>query len=340
MKFINKKIVLILILTSFVFPLTAENNGRERIICWGGGYSLVLDMLYMFPEAENSLIAMGRNSQAGGYFQELLDADFEKKAVLDMQLQPETAATYNPTHIILKNYMRRAAGSLEKLGIPVMFIDMESPEQYDNDLDRIGKLFKNEERASELKHYFNSEREEVTELTERLPESEKPRVLFMYYSTKGGSAALQVPPSGWIQTRMIEWAGGIPVWKNAVSGNSWQVVSFEQIGAWNPDIIFLVTYHTDVEPVRDQLKNDRLWSMLKAVKNNELYAFPGDYLSWDQPDPRWILGLNWLGTRLHPEVFSGERMDQKLYDFFSTAYGFSRTQVDKNIIPRITGDYR
>ncbi len=338
-RFFRKALFIVVLV--LVFILNAEASEEDiSLLCWGRGNSLVLDLIYMFPEAEQAVIAMGNSNQTGGSFQKLLDKNYSAKAVLDMELQPETVAAYNPTHILLKSYMRKAAANVEKLGIPVLFIDMESPEQYDADLTRMGELFDNKKRADELKNFFRTERLEVIDIVDQITEKERRKVLFLYYSLKGGSASLKVPPSDWLQTRMIEWAGGKPVWSDTVNGKSWQTVSFEQIAAWNPDTVFLVSYHGDVEAARDRLLSDPLWKMIDAGKSGRIYAFPGDFLSWDQPTPRWVLGLNWIGTKLHPEIFSLKRLDKKIYEFYETAYGFNRDDVEQEIIPRIRGDYR
>ena len=338
----SKKIAIfsLFLLAAAFFSFAEDDGNTTRLLCWGKGHSLVMDMIYMFPEAEEAVTAMGSSKQTGGSFQQLLDQDYSEKAVLEMELQPETVASYAPTHIVLKSYMRKAAASIEGLGIPVLFIDMESPEQYDTDLGRLGELFGNSDRAEELRAYFRDERLDVTGISDQIADSDRPDVLFLYYSLKGGSAALKVPPSDWLQTRMIEWAGGKPVWKDAVTGKGWQTISFEQIAVWNPDTIFLVSYHGDAEAARDRLTSDPMWRALDAGRAGRIFTFPGDFLSWDQPTPRWIMGLNWIGTKLHPALFSTQRLDDKLYGFYDTAYGFSRSDVEEKIIPKIRGDYR
>lgn len=339
----TKKLCAVLLMISIAALSGAAAEGENlnyRIICWGRGNSLVLDALYLFPEAAESVIAMGEGVQAGGSFQEILDPDFAEKAVLAMELQPETVASYNPTHVILKGYMRQAAKNIENLGIPVIYIDMESPEQYDHDLTVMGELFHNKARADELKTFFKEERLYIEKRTATVSLSDKPKVLFLYYTMKGGSRSLMVPPSDWLQSRMVQWAGGDPVWLDAVIGSSWQIVSFEQIAAWNPDQIFLVSYHTGIETVKIQLENDPLWQMLNAVQNDSLYAFPGDFLSWDQPDPRWLMGLYWMAEKLHPDLFPADLLEEEVYKFYKTAYGFDRNEVDLLIMPKITGDYR
>lgn len=330
------KKLLIISLFLFTLPFAVSATDTPRIVCWGKGSSLVLDTLYMFPEAQEYIVAMGN----GGGFQQLLDKNYSEKAVLEMEIQAETAAAFNPTHIILKSYNEKAAASLKELGIPTILIGMESPEQYDTDLGLIGEMFGNKSRAEELKAYFKDERQEVINITEPIATKDKPTVLFLYYSMKGGNGSIMVPPGDWLQTRMVEWAGGEPVWEETVLGDSWQVISFEQIALWNPDIVFLVSYHGDAEAAKKEYLSNPLWQMLNVVKNDKIYTVPCDFLSWDQPTPRWVMGLNWMGTKLHPELFTSERLDQKLYQFYNTAYGLSEADVDENIFTVIKGDYR
>ena len=46
----------------------------------------------------------------------------------------------------------------------------------------------------------------------------------------------------------------------------WQQIGFEQIAAWNPDVILLVSYHTPVDEVKASLLSDPKWRELEAVK--------------------------------------------------------------------------
>ena len=94
-----------------------------------------------------------------------------------------------------------------------------------------------------------------------------------------------------------------PVWKDAQLGNGWTKVGLEQIAAWDPDQIYTIAYFNNPNDVVEKLKADLQLQKVNAVKHGRLYAFPGDYYSWDQPDTRWILGLNWLASKMHPEPF-------------------------------------
>ena len=98
----------------------------------------------------------------------------------------------------------------------------------------------------------------------------------------------------------------------------------------------------DLQPreVIDGLKADENWAALQAVRSDELYAFPRDVFGWDQPEPRWILGVQWLATRLHPELF-GEGaphaidMNTVVRSWFEEMYGMDDAAFAAHILPRL-----
>jgi len=349
----NKRIlsVLTLILVPFLGlwasgskepPKTAVDAQEEpvRVVSCGKGFSLVLDAIYLFPEALPSLVAMGKTSQAGGNFIEYLDPHFGEKALFAMDVSAEEIASHRPDWVIIKSYLTSSLGAqLTALSIPVLSVDLETPEQYTRDLTAIGEILGNPGRASDLVSYFDGKREWVSGMTRDLAPEKQPRVLFLSSTVKGGTVSFNVPPADWMQSLLFQWAGAEPVWA-AQRMTGWTEVNFEQIAAWNPEYIFIVSYHTPVMEVKEALLADPRWKELSAVRAGKLLAFPGDYLSWDQPDPRWILGLFWLTNTLHPELLDDARMDAELRNFFSFAWGLTPEAVERDIVPRIVGDYR
>jgi iron complex transport system substrate-binding protein len=170
-----------------------------------------------------------------------------------------------------------------------------------------------------------------------LAEGDKPQVLLVEYSDRGGEAAVQVPARSWMQTMEVQLAGGSPVWLEAAQvSDGWTVTNLEQIALWNPDKIFVVAWYTlDPEEVIASLKNDPQWSKLKAVQNNEVYAFPSDLYGWDTPEPRWILGVTWLASCIYPDRFADLDMTEEIYAFFGELYGMERGDVDVYILPKV-----
>jgi iron complex transport system substrate-binding protein len=99
-----------------------------------------------------------------------------------------------------------------------------------------------------------------------------------------------------------------------------------------------VAYNKNSSDVVKQLEADPQWQALRATRQNKLYAFPADYYSWDQADPRWILGFMWLASKMNPERFSGLDMEKEIKTFYSELYKLDDTTYQKHIKPVLKGD--
>jgi iron complex transport system substrate-binding protein len=159
--------------------------------------------------------------------------------------------------------------------------------------------------------------------------------LIVQYSDKGGETALFVPSSKWLQTTLVELAGGHPVWQEAGKGGGWTIVGFEQIAAWNPDKIFVVYYANDPLSIVESLKESSNWQELDAVISGDIHPFAGDFISWDQPDPRWILGYAWLAKMIHPEATAEIDLLEETTQFYLQVYGLDEKTIATQILPRL-----
>ena len=200
----------------------------------------------------------------------------------------------------------------------------------------LGKVFQNQTRAQQINDYYQ---DQVAEIQAALQEADdKPRVLMLYYNDKNGAVAFNVPPMAWMQTRIVQMAGGEPAWSSVSSSGGWTTVSLEQIAAWDADQIFIISYAKNSADIVTALKSDTQWQALRAVKEGDLSAFPSDLYSWDQADARWILGLTWLAGRLHPGQFPGMDIVQKTEQFYQVLYGLDSHFFEENIRPMFKGD--
>jgi iron complex transport system substrate-binding protein len=310
----------------------------QRIVTAGRAVLMIADVLYAFPGVPDRIVGIGRISQGAGSFPQALDPRFSEKTLFERNVGPEQIVAAAPDLVILKTFMRDSLGRpLEQLGIPVLYVELETPEQYERDIALLGTALGETERAQELVHYFKTNREKIETTTGRIAESEKPSTLLLYYRSSGNDVSFQVPPSSWIQTQIVLSAGGKPVWTKAVTGNGWQTVGLEQIAAWDPEVILLVAYNDNPDEIRDRLIMDPNWEALKAIRSGSFVAFPGDYYSWDQPDTRWILGLQWTAAQLHPDQFPGFTGRKAAQAFFSELYGMDGGTFERIIVPTLTG---
>lgn len=313
----------------------------ERLTLAGKGSFMLIDAAYMFPtEARQKVTAFSGAAQLNTEWLTLLDPTFRQtKIILESQVGPEQIAATRPDAVILRVVEATKLGpGVERLGIPVVYVELETIEKYPNDLRILGQAFANPKRAAELIAFYTEHLGRITQRIQGVRELDRPRVLLLQYSDRGGAVALEVPAINWIQTYMVERAGGIPVWKATAQPGGWTIVNFEQIAAWNPDFVFVIDYNGDSRATAAKLRADPLWASLKATKSQQIYGFPQDFYSWDQPDPRWILGLSWLATKIHPRLFADVDMLSELQAFFRQIYGLDALTVQTKVLPMLKGD--
>ena len=328
-------------ITDAMGRLIAFKTAPKRIVLVGRGVIMLADGVYFFPEASSRLVAIGKTSQWKSDFVPIVDPHFEDKTILETEAGPEQIAPLQPDLVLMKSYMAEKLGkSVEALGIPVVYLDFETPEQYPRDVITLGEIFQNQARAKEVIDFYRQRQDRVEQALAGLDQDEQPRILICYYSDKDGQTAFNVPPVNWMQTRMAEIAGGRPVWKDIELGNGWTKVNFEQIAAWDPDQVFIVGYTNDALEVVAGLKDNPQWQALRAVKNEKMFAFPADVYSWDQPDTRWILGLTWLASTLHPDKFPELDMKQEVEDFYRQLYELDETTIQEKIMPTLEFDFK
>jgi iron complex transport system substrate-binding protein len=282
---------------------------------------------------------MGRVGQGRKNFLLAIDPLYDKKVILPHEVGPEHIAATRPDAVVLKNYLASDLGKiLERVGIKVVYVSFETPRQYERDIKTIGELFQNEKRAEEVSEFFRSRVTKVKNALAGLEVPDRPTVLLLSAFGKDCCSAFNVPSSSWMQTALIEIAGGTPVWKHMKSGSGWTKISFEQIAAWDPEYIFITAYFLNTSDVVESLRQEKKWSRLSAVKNERFCAFPADYLSWDQPDTRWILGLTWCAKKIHPLRFREIDMMEEVKTFYRILYRIDEASLHTEVLPLVQGD--
>ncbi len=307
----------------------------QRIVLTGKALFMIADAAYLFPGAAEKIIGLGDAGQGSGNFIQLIDPNYAAKRTIEKDAGAEAVAALNPDLVILKSYLAESVGApIEALGIPVIYIDFETPEQYSRDLAILGKVFGDEARAAQVAEFYQNKAQQIAQAVKDAP---KPRVLVLYYTEKEGNVAFNVPPLSWIQTQMVEMAGGEPAWADANPAKGWTQVSLEQVAAWDADQIFVISYAKPAAEVVEGLKADSNWQEIRALQENQLHPFAADLYSWDQPDPRWILGLTWMAGKLHPDLFPELDITAETQNFYQTLYGLDKGFFEQNILPTFKG---
>lgn len=232
----------------------------------------------------------------------------------------ETCVAADPDLVILPMKQKDTAGALEELGIPTLLVLPESHAQLLEMFALIGTATNTVEAADALADSYTSHMEEVETLTAGMAEEEKPVVYIC-----GSSSYLTTAPADMYQASLITAAGGINA-GDALEGNAWVEISYEQLLTMDPDIIVTPTNNfatsTPEYTVEDILADPQL-SEVTAVKNGAVYQMPVGFEAWDSPVPSGILGTLWMLKTLHPELYSGDAFVADAQEFYQTFYGFT-----------------
>ncbi len=311
----------------------------KRIAIAGKATLMVQDAIYLFDDAVQNVVALENRNQSVFSFLPVVDPGIAEKDIFEKNVGPEQIAAAQTDLVILKNSMaEKLGGPLEQLGIPVVYLDLETPEVFYQDIAVLGQVFGNTDRADEIIGFYQERVSRVEELVSKVGSDQMPSVLILEYSDQGGEVAFKVPPVSWLQTTMVETAGGSPVWKSLEISGGWTIVNLEQIAAWDPDQIYIIDYSGKAAAVKADLMINPIWSNLRAVQDNKLFAFAFDFYSWDQPDTRWILGVQWLATKIHPDLTAEIDIMEEVYAFYSELYNLEPEVIESKVIPILTGD--
>ena len=154
-------------------------------------------------------------------------------------------------------------------------------------------------------------------LTETLADAQKPSVYLA-----GNSSMLSTAGDAMYQSDMIRLAGGQNV-AAEIKDSYWVEISYEQLLAWNPEVIVLASDATYT--VEDVMADPNLKDCA-AVKSGRVYQMPGKAEAWDSPVPSGILGSVYLAGKLHPELVTESDSASLIDEFYKTFYGFTYSE--------------
>ena len=234
----------------------------------------------------------------------------------------EAVAQLNPDVFFHKATDRETLDALEKIGIPAIGIQIETPEEMVTALDIMGKVCGAEEKAQKLIDYYNAQLDDIKARTDSLTEKEKKTAIVM------GTSIGKVADGSMLQGVMLEQAGAVNVAKDLQATELWPTAGTEQIFKWNPDYIFITGSESALYDADDILK-DKNWSELTAVKNGNVYVMPAKVDSWEFPGVVSVLGIKYMMHVMYPELISEEELINEVDTFYELSYGvrFERSEL-------------
>lgn len=212
----------------------------------------------------------------------------------------ETVLAAKPDLVLMngnaKTDATRSVERFEKLGLPVVFVDLENIDAYPAGIEFFGKLVGHEDKARALAQHGRQTLAEVDHVVAMIPENKRLRV---YYAESADGLATECDQS--FHTDAIKRAGGVIVHHCLLKTHmGMEKVSLEQIIAYNPDVI--ISQETQFAAT---VYGDPRWKGIKAVAERKVWTVPRSPFNWIDrpPSVMRILGVQWLAHKLYPEAY-------------------------------------
>ncbi len=223
----------------------------------------------------------------------------------------EAAIALEPDLVLMPMKLKDHAETLTQLGIAVLVVNPETQEGLEEMLRLIAAACGVEEKAEALLSYYDTQFAAMAALTEG---KAKPNVYLA-----SNSSYLETAPAGMYQSDLITLAGGVNV-AAQLPGDYWTAVSYENILTMNPDVIIIPC---GASYTREDILGDKQLADTNAVKNGAVYQMPQKIEEWDSPIPSGILGVMWLTSVLHEDVYPFATFQADVSDYYEQFYGFT-----------------
>jgi len=246
------------------------------------------------------------------------------------QVNPEALLVLKPDLALAwKNEMSDLAmdaieAPFRKIGIPVVYIKLDTLADWPPAFEFVGKLLGREARGKALAEYIRSAMARVDKAVAGIPANQRVKV---YYAETPDGLATDCHTS--FHTEVIELAGGHNVYRceqKTMYGQ--ERVDMERVLAWNPhvliaqDPLFLKNAETDPR-----------WQRLAAFKSGQVLDVPRKPMNWLDRPPSFMraLGSQWLAAALYPDRFKVD-MRAETRTFYRLFFGVEPTDTELNAL--------
>ncbi len=253
---------------------------KEKIICVSKS---TIGKEKFFPEFKDS------PSAGSGW-----SPDIEKIIELD----PDAVFLY-ATHF--KASCDEVQKRLEDASITVVRLDCFKPENYLEEVNKLGYIFDKEEEAEDFSEFYEGYSNDIKESVEEIPEDKKTRVYF-----EGFGEPYKIGGEGTTLHQIVEVAGGKNIFDD-ISG--YKVIDREEVMVRNPEIIVKQGYArgkygynvddvTWIKDIRDEIAERPELANVSAVKDERVYVMIKELTGG-----KHFIAIAHMAKWLRPELF-------------------------------------
>lgn len=290
------------------------NANNEIMLMMGGGDKLVATTTYVKNLASFKKVYPRINDVAAPFNSTSGDTNIEEL----LKVQPD---------LIIAFAQDKSLDKLKELNIPVVTSNFTDFDGLKKTVRLVGEVLGEDgvKRANEYIAYLEGNFKRVTDITSKIPESERVKVYFTqgFLATDGRNSMAEA----W-----IEAAGGINVAAKDIEGLR-KTVNFEQILKWNPDIIVNATPPwSEVSKAVKDMVNDPKWKGIKAVQENRVYTNPIGVFQWDRYCGEQAMQILWAAKMFYPDKFADLDLKQETKNFYKKFFDYDLSDAEVNEI--------
>lgn len=240
------------------------------------------------------------------------------------QMNPESVMALKPDLALAwkSPFVDRAKieGAFASMGIPVVFITLDTLSDWPRALRFTGRLLGREAKAEQEAAYIENALARLAAMVARVPEKRRPRV---YYAEGPDGLATDCHRS--FHTEAIELAGGYNVYRCEPKDHmGMEKVSLEQVLAFDPEVIIVQD-----RAAASAIRADSRWQSVRAVRAGRIHLVPRWPHNWIDRPPSAMraLGAQWLANLLYPELYPFD-VKREARDFYRLFFGVALTDAD------------
>lgn len=326
-------LIALLALACSAVPVQAAANGDTKVVTDMAGREVAIPneigrivTVGSVPAINSCLLAMGKGSKIVSGLPENVKNRCRYEYIFSPNIEDAPAVSMTEPDIevilglkpdVIFTGDTKFADELETSGIPVVCLAFsgtgeESAERIKKNIQLIGEVFNDTDRASRIIRYFDEKIDSVNTAASSIPSDKRPRVLYANMKT------LTAPylSSEWC----IKKAGGIPVSDNGRVSTSYQF-NEEELLKWNPDIIIVLS-PDDISRVYDTEE----YNGINAVKNKQVYITPSCMGYFGGSSPEMPIAVKWMASKFYPDRFSEDETNTDITDFYKDFYDYTLSE--------------
>lgn len=210
---------------------------------------------------------------------------------------------------------------MENVGLTVATLNYGKEVYTQKWIELMGETLDHPTKAQAMIDWRNQVINDLQQVTQNIPETEKPKVLYLLYFNSN----IQTFGATSHNNFDFELAGGISLNKDLYGARN---LNIEQILVWDPDIILLGNFEQGLKP--QDVYDNPLLADVTAVKNRRVFKLPIGGFIWDAPNQETPLYWLWLSMIFHPKTIQWplrELIAKHYLELYN--YHVSQAQIDQ-----------